>query len=145
MSSHPVKESEKSGAPSKLAGGAAAASSAPEGKQGERVEPVPTHREGAGEGQREFGKVVTVERMQKMERRLDDVCALLEALVTGRRVGESAGHVEYTPSPGGVSSRFEYQEQPLYGTPGTAVERAWQSEDRSGEKTRSNNSNRQWA
>ncbi|KAJ2380481.1 hypothetical protein GGI05_006294, partial [Coemansia sp. RSA 2603] len=65
------------------------------------------------ESQHEAGKVVTVECMQKMERRLDNVCALLEALMTGCRVGEGAGPVEYTPSPGGVSSRFEYHEQLL--------------------------------
>ncbi|KAJ1851099.1 hypothetical protein LPJ73_003158, partial [Coemansia sp. RSA 2703] len=117
----PTKESEKSGAPSKPVVGSVAVSSVLVGKQGERVEPVPTHVGGAGEGQRKAGKVMTVERMQKMERRLDDVCALLEALVMGCRVGEGAGHVEYTPSPGGASSRFEYQEQPLYGTPGTTV------------------------
>ncbi|KAJ2395702.1 hypothetical protein GGI05_001461, partial [Coemansia sp. RSA 2603] len=114
-------ESVKSGAPSKPAGGTVAVSSVPEAKQGEQVESVPTHEEGADEGQHKVGKVLTIERMQKMERRLDDVCTLLEALVTGRHVGESAGHVEYTPSPGGASSRFEYQEQPLYGTPGTAM------------------------
>ncbi|KAJ1854977.1 hypothetical protein LPJ73_002392, partial [Coemansia sp. RSA 2703] len=103
MSSQPTKESEKSRAPSKPACGTVATSSVPEAKQGERAESVPTHEGGAGEGQREAGKVVTAECMQRMERRLDDVCALLEALVTGRRVGEGAGHVEYTPSPGGAS------------------------------------------
>ncbi|KAJ2397663.1 hypothetical protein GGI05_000531 [Coemansia sp. RSA 2603] len=109
--------------PSKLVEGSVAVSSALVGKQGEWVEPVSTHAEGAGEGQHEAGKAVTVVCMQKMECRLDDVCTLLEALVTGCHMGEGAGPVEYTPSPGGALSRFEYQEQPLYGMPGTAVYR----------------------
>ncbi|KAJ2392359.1 hypothetical protein GGI05_002690, partial [Coemansia sp. RSA 2603] len=73
--------------------GSVAASGVPVGKQGEWVEPVSTHLGGASEGQHEAGKVMTVEGMQKMERKLDDVCELLEALLMGCRIGESAGHV----------------------------------------------------
>ncbi|KAJ1861519.1 hypothetical protein LPJ73_000999, partial [Coemansia sp. RSA 2703] len=104
----PAKESEKGGVPSKLADGSAAASSVLVGKQGEWVEPVLVHTGGVGEGQRKAGKVVTVKRMQKIERRQDDVCALLKAHVTGRCIGEGAGPVES-------------QEQLLYRMPGTAV------------------------
>ncbi|KAJ2377653.1 hypothetical protein IW150_001257 [Coemansia sp. RSA 2607] len=140
MSSQPGKQQEKGGSVPKQVEETAPLSGEPVGKAGERVETVAAHEGAPGENQREVGKVVTVERMQKMERRLDDVCALLEALMTGRRVGEGARPVEYTPSPGGALSRFEYHEQPLYGTPGTAVERTWQSEDRGDEKARSNKS-----
>ncbi|KAJ1863913.1 hypothetical protein LPJ73_000399, partial [Coemansia sp. RSA 2703] len=121
MSSQPTKESEKSGALSKPEDGSVAASSISVGKQGEWVEPMPAHIGGVREAQCKARKVVTMEHMQKMERKPDDVCVLLEALVTGCRVRESARHIEYTPSPGGASSRFKYQEQSLYGTPGTAV------------------------
>ncbi|KAJ2375608.1 hypothetical protein IW150_002455 [Coemansia sp. RSA 2607] len=104
MSLQPIKQQEKGGSTQKQDKGSVSLSG----------EPV-------GESQHEAGKVVTVERMQKMERWLDNVCALLEALMTGCRVGEGAGLVEYTPSPGGVLSRFEYHEQLLYGKPGTAI------------------------
>ncbi|KAJ2379426.1 hypothetical protein IW150_000173 [Coemansia sp. RSA 2607] len=121
MSSQPSKQQEKGGSVPKQVKEPAPLSSEPVGKAGEWVEAVAAHEVVPGENQREAEKVVTMEHMQKMVCRLDDVCALLEALVMGRRVGEGAGPVEYTPSPGGASSRFEYHEQPLYGTPGTAV------------------------
>ncbi|KAJ2371005.1 hypothetical protein GGI05_007904 [Coemansia sp. RSA 2603] len=67
MSSQPVKQQEKGGSAQKQVKGSASLSSEPVGKAGERVETVAAHKGALGESQREVGKVVIVEHMQKME------------------------------------------------------------------------------
>ncbi|KAJ1863110.1 hypothetical protein LPJ73_000603 [Coemansia sp. RSA 2703] len=123
MSSQPAKEQENGGPALKQAEGSVSLSGVIVCKMGEWIETVATLKGALEEGKHEAGKVMTMECMQKMEHRLDDVCALLQTFMTGRHIGEGARPVEYTPLPGGALSRFEYQEQPLYGTLGTAVYR----------------------
>ncbi|KAJ1846989.1 hypothetical protein LPJ73_004377, partial [Coemansia sp. RSA 2703] len=60
-------------------------------------------------------------RMDHMERRLDDICALLENLMIDRGGGGYYEGKEGTPSPMTGRARFEYQEPPLFSTPSGAM------------------------
>ncbi|KAJ2361169.1 hypothetical protein IW150_007311, partial [Coemansia sp. RSA 2607] len=60
-------------------------------------------------------------RMDHMERRLDDICALLENLMIDRGGGGYYEGEQGTPSPMTGRARFEYQEPPLFSTPSGAV------------------------
>ncbi|KAJ2383696.1 hypothetical protein GGI05_005233, partial [Coemansia sp. RSA 2603] len=60
--------------------------------------------------------------MDNLERRLNDVCSLLENLVIDRGAGGSYyGGEEGTPSPMTGGTRFKYQEPPLFSTPSGVV------------------------
>ncbi|KAJ1857661.1 hypothetical protein LPJ73_002014 [Coemansia sp. RSA 2703] len=57
------------------------------------------------------------ERMAKMERRMDDICALLRDLMVVRQAEQYYAEAEATPTPMGSGERFLQQERPLYSTP----------------------------
>ncbi|KAJ2397684.1 hypothetical protein GGI05_000516, partial [Coemansia sp. RSA 2603] len=61
------------------------------------------------------------EHMAKMERRMDDICALLRDLMVVRQVEQYYAEVEATPTPTGSGGRFPQQERPLYSTPSGAL------------------------
>ncbi|KAJ1863695.1 hypothetical protein LPJ73_000460 [Coemansia sp. RSA 2703] len=60
-------------------------------------------------------------RMDHMERRLDDICALLENLMIDHDGGGYYEGEEGTPSPMTGRACFEYQEPPLFSMPSEAV------------------------
>ncbi|KAJ1864094.1 hypothetical protein LPJ73_000360 [Coemansia sp. RSA 2703] len=57
------------------------------------------------------------ERMTKMERRMDDLCALLRHLMAVWQVEQYYAEAEATPTPMGSARRFPQQERPLFSMP----------------------------
>ncbi|KAJ1862949.1 hypothetical protein LPJ73_000637 [Coemansia sp. RSA 2703] len=57
------------------------------------------------------------ERMAKMERRMDDICALLRDLMAVRQAEQYYAEAEATPTPMGSGGRFPQQERLLYSMP----------------------------
>ncbi|KAJ2394643.1 hypothetical protein GGI05_001944 [Coemansia sp. RSA 2603] len=85
-------------------------------------EKVPSERMAPAAERVEERQAARDARMDNLERRLNDVCSLLENLVIDRGAGGSYyGGEEGTPSPMTGGTHFEYQEPPLFSTPSGAV------------------------
>ncbi|KAJ2373039.1 hypothetical protein IW150_003817, partial [Coemansia sp. RSA 2607] len=85
------------------------------------VEPKAGGQTGTAPKREEVRPVERDVRMDHMERRLDNICALLENLMNDRGRGDYYEGEEGTPSPMTGRARFEYQEPPLFSTPSGAV------------------------
>ncbi|KAJ2374871.1 hypothetical protein IW150_002864 [Coemansia sp. RSA 2607] len=124
MSMQPAKETEKTSQPrARRAGGAAGSEDRDEKQPAGRLQQEVLQPKPPGDSeapQMEAARRVDDSRMVNMERRMDDMCVLLERLMAVRTADQYYMATGGSPTPVGNAGRYGYQEQALYSTPSGA-------------------------